>query len=156
MTPVNIRPATPADLTGLAELWQDKMVLLQQMDRRITLMPDGRARWQTAVAGWLSDTQHAIFVAAHNKALVGYIIGRIEPGPPGMLPERYGLITEIALDMHSYNAGMGRSLVQVLRAWFANQGIKHAIAAVPRRYAVEQAFWRALGATERVDLMWMK
>jgi hypothetical protein len=73
-----------------------------------------------------------------------------------MLPERYGLITEIALDMHSYNAGMGRSLVQVLRAWFANQGIEHAIAAVPRRYPVEQAFWRALGATERVDLMWMK
>ena len=62
----------------------------------------------------------------------------------------------MAVGAHSYQSGLGKKLLAPLRLWFAGQGITSIVAYVPRRQPVEQAFWRAQGATDLTDVMWMK
>lgn len=156
MQAVTVRPADPADIPEMARLWYEKTVLQQQFDRRFALLPDGQARWMAEVADWLANSYCAIYVAERDDSLVGYIIAWMQSGPPGLSPEHIGVITDLTMDVHGQQGGAGRLLLQPVREWLGAHGISYVIAHVPRRQAVEQAFWRALGATEWLDALWMK
>lgn len=156
MGDLTIRRAETNDIPELSRLWYEKRTVQQQFDRRLTLAADGRTAWEHAAASWLTDAGCAIFVGSYDAGLLGYVIGWVQPNPPGLLPEKIGVITDMALDSHQYQGGLGRSLVKAARGWFAGQGVENVIVNVPYRHAVEQAFWRSLGAREWVDVMWLK
>jgi hypothetical protein len=156
MGEVTIRRAIETDIPELSRLWYEKRTMQQQFDRRLTLAADGRAAWERSAMSWLADVSCAIFVGLGDGGLLGYVIGRVQLNPPGLLPEKIGVITDTALDAHQYQGGLGRSLVKAMRGWFAEQQIENVIVHVPHRHAVEQAFWRSLGALEWVDVMWLK
>jgi hypothetical protein len=50
-----IRPATPADVPAMAQLWHEKMIIQQQTDRRFHLAPNALEEWSHAMCGWLED-----------------------------------------------------------------------------------------------------
>ncbi len=156
MPEVQIRAAAPGDIPGMARLWQEKMVVQQQTDHRYRLAPDAVTRWSQAVAQWLEDAQAAVFVAERESELVGYLVARRQASPPGLLPEQVGMVADMAVGLHSDQNGLGRRLWEAARTWFAAQGLTRALAQVPRHVPVEQAFWRALGAVDAVDVLWMK
>jgi L-amino acid N-acyltransferase YncA len=156
MQAVTIRPAEPADIPEMARLWYDKMVLQQQFDRRFALPSNGQARWMASTADWLHNRNCAIYVAANHDSLIGYVVAWLQPGPPGLSPERIGVVSDLTIDAHGQHGGTGRLLLQPVREWLTKEGVSHIVAHVPRRQAVEQAFWRALGATEWLDSLWMK
>lgn len=153
---LSVRAATSSDIPRLTELWQDKMTLQQQYDQRLRLMSDAGIQWSAALGEWLTDAAYAVFVIERDVQILGYVIGKVQATTPGVLPERVGMVTDIAFDAHSTQGGLGRTLLQPLREWFAAQGVEQIVAQVPRRSAVEQAFWRALGATEWMNVMWLK
>jgi GNAT superfamily N-acetyltransferase len=132
------------------------MILQQQFDRHFTLMPDARVVWAMAVAEWIANSECSVQIASQADNVVGYAIGWIRPGPPGISPSHMGWIEDMVVDAHSRQGGVGKSLLAALKDWFRDREIPHVIAAVPRLSAVEQAFWRAQGAVEWVDLMWIK
>ncbi len=156
MQAVTIRSAGPADIPEMARLWYEKTVLQQQFDRHFALLPGGQSRWMTRMEQWLADSDCAIFVAERGDHLVGYVVTWIQSAPPGLSPERFGVVTELTIDAHGQQGGAGRMLLQPVREWLAARGVSSLIAHVPRRQAVEQAFWRALGATEWLDALWLK
>ncbi len=151
-----IRRAAAGDLAELSRLWLENRTIQQQFDRRITLAADSRAVWERQAGSWLADQSCAVWVGAGENSLFGYTIGWIQPNVPGLIPERLGVITELVLDAHHYQAGLGRALVAALRGWFAGQDVPDIVTVVPYRHAVGQAFWRSLGAVEWVDVMWLK
>ena len=156
MQAIIVRPAILIDLPELARLWHEKMVLQQQFDRRITLTPDASRRWSAATAAWLEDADCYVCVAERNQCILGYAIGWVKPAPPGLVLERIGYVTELVVDAHAHQGGLGRLLLSALRQWFTLRKTQQILACVPHRGAVEQAFWRAQGASEWVDLMWVK
>lgn len=155
MSDSTIRSANEMDIAAMAALWHEKMTVQQQSDHRFRLSATGQAEWSVAAADWLKDPCCTVLVADRDHEIVGYIIGRIEDGPPGMRPARIGSVIDLAVGLHSYQSGLGRRLLEPLREWFACQGITAFVARVPRRQPVDQAFWRAMGATELTDVLWM-
>lgn len=155
MTLTTVRPADPADLPMLARMWYEKTVLQQQADPRLRFAPDAEARWQSAAAGWLRDADTAVLVADDGGQPAGYTIVRVQPGTPGLLPDCVGVLVDMALDTHRYRGGVGRELVAAARAWLAARGATQMTIVVSQRSAVEQAFWRSLGAREWMDCLWM-
>jgi ribosomal protein S18 acetylase RimI-like enzyme len=132
------------------------MVLLQQFDSRFILSPAAVERWSHEVMTWLEDDDCCICVVERDHHVLGYAIGWANASPPGLFSERIGYVTEIVVDAHAHQGGLGRLLLSSLREWFTVQKIDQIVAYVPHRGAVEQAFWRAQGAAEWVDLMWIK
>jgi hypothetical protein len=156
MNSVTIRTVGVDDLPGVAALWHERMMLQQQADRRFALAPDALTQWLAAANSWLGNSDCIMLAAEHRSLLVGYAIGWMQSAPPGMLPERIGVVSEMHVGVHSSQSGLGRALLDSLRAGFAGQGAAVVTVHVPRRQPVEQAFWRALGATEWIDVMWVK
>ncbi len=155
MHDITIRRAEQTDIPELSRLWLEKTTLQQQFDRRFLLAVEGRAAWERRLREWLADPACAVLVGAAGETLSGYIIGWVQDAPPGLVPARIGAVTDLALDAHRYQGGAGRALVKALRAWLSEQGIEHLVVYAPFRGAVEQAFWRSMGATEWVDVMWL-
>lgn len=157
MQNVMIRVATQDDLPAMAVLWLEKHTLYQQADHRFTLQANAAENWQEAALSWLSNKHCTAYVAEdQQQKVVGYVIGWLQDGPPGLAPQRLGIVTDLAVGAHSYQSGLGRKLLAPLQAWFAEEGITAVLAYVPHRQPVEQAFWRAIGATVWTDVMWMK
>lgn len=156
MSDVIIRPAASNDLSQMVVVWYEKMIIQQQTDRRLRVSANGQSEWMQAVGGWMQNSDYACYVATHHDVVVGYTIGRIQNSPPGLSPAQIGVVIEMSVGVHSYQSGLGRRLLDALRLWFSSRGMTHFIANVPVRQPVEQAFWRALGATELTDVFWMK
>lgn len=147
-----IRLVTPADLPVLVDIWHERALIQQQR-----LLPDARSRWSAAALGWLDDPDVRILTAETDEGqLAGYIVGRIQAAAPGTLPEWQGVVTEMAIDAHQYHRGAGRQMVEALRQWFASRQINRILVMVSPRSPVEQAFWRGLGASKWMEVLWIK
>jgi ribosomal protein S18 acetylase RimI-like enzyme len=150
---LTIRTATETDLSALAHLWHEKILL--QAHARTTLAVNARDQWAIAAKSWLNDSRCGFFTAEREGEVIGYVVGWLEP-LPGLAPEQVGLITDIAIDAHGYHGGAGRELVSALRGWFAAHGAQQTAVQTPHYDAVAQAFWRSLGAAEWMDILWIK
>jgi GNAT superfamily N-acetyltransferase len=151
---LTIRPAAVEDLEILARLWYERAVLAPR-PHGLALLPDARARWQATAEGWLGAPDHVLIVAQTGEQIAGFAAAHTTRGPVGFAPERVGEVLALALDGHSYHAGAGRALIHDLRDWFRERGVTTVFASVPQAGAVEQAFWRALGAAAGNEDLWL-
>jgi len=156
MNQLSTRLANPDDLPLLSGIWYDKAVLITQQDARLQLASNARAVWETAVGGWLADAEYAVFVVEDAGIASGYGVGRVQMLLPGMQPARLGAIVDLALDLHDYHPGAARALVDALRRWFKQQEIDQIVVQVHRQSAIEQAFWRSLGASRWMEWLWIQ
>jgi hypothetical protein len=152
---VVIRLATSDDIPRLAELWHEKMVLWQHADARFVLPSDAVSRWSQAALVWLEDERCVIYLAEKQGVIVGFVVGWLQIEPV-LIWQPMGVISEVGLDAHNYHGGVARSLLQTIQGWFAERGVENVVAYVPHFYAVEQAFWRSVGAVQLLDVMWIK
>lgn len=148
-TQLRFRPAENADIPHIERLRQERWVLLCQSDDRFRQQEPGDIR------AWLAQADCDLWVGERlavnddgASAIVGYVTAWHATSPYGDLPADTGLIDELALDAHKYHAGLGRGLVEQARLGLSARQKTYLIACVPRYHAVEQAFWRALGAVE--------
>jgi ribosomal protein S18 acetylase RimI-like enzyme len=151
-----VRPASHSDLPTLSAIWHENRLLQQQFDSRLRLATDAPARWQSAAAAWIQSETVQMLAFEKEGRLLGYIVGQIEPAPPGLLPEWVGVVLELNVDAHARENRVGRDLLIALREWFAGRGIRQVAARIIGHSAVEQAFWRSQGSTDWMAWLWLK
>lgn len=125
---MRIRLATDADLAGLQRIYDERLALLTQGDRRI----------RADVVRWLNRDYGSVWVGESNGEIAGYISVWWSDG--------LWLIDHMALDTHTYHPGLARALVAVVREAAQLQNSGRILINIPSYDPVEQAFWRALGA----------
>lgn len=132
---ITLRPFEAADYDAALRLWQSTPgVGLSDADAR------------APIERYLRRNPGSSFVAIDSGALVGTILG----GHDG----RRGLIHHLATAPAARRRGVARALVRATLAALREQGIDKCHLMVLRGNADGLAFWRAIDATERVDLTW--
>jgi hypothetical protein len=156
MNQPTIRPVQHDDLPPLSALWYEKAALLTAQDVRLRLHPDARDEWQRAASAWVTAADRVFLTAVQEAQPLGYILGRIQTASPGYIPALLGSIEDLTLDVHRFEGGTARALVEAVRNWFGERSIEQMIVTMPRRSAIEQAFWRAYGATQWMESLWIR
>jgi ribosomal protein S18 acetylase RimI-like enzyme len=156
MNQPTIRPVQQDDLLQLSALWYEKAALLATQDVRLRLHSDARGEWQRVATTWVTATDCVFLAALQNGAAIGYVAGVVQPAPPGYLPALFGNIQDLTLDVHRFEGGSARALVEAARDAFRAQGVEQIVVTVPRRSAIEQAFWRAYGAAQWMECLWIR
>lgn len=124
-----IRLAADADIPALNHLYEERRALLLH----------GGWRIPRAAPAWLTRDASSVWVGEADGGVVGYI---------SVLRRAEGwVIDQMALDAHEYHPGLARALVGVVREAARADGVAMLLVRVPSAHPVEQAFWRALGAT---------
>ena len=156
MTMITVRPTIEADLPHLVHIWYEKWTLLSQADSRVRLASDAKERWTARAQAWLASADTHMVSALSADSPIGCAVGRMMDAPPGLVPDKMGVVIDMALDGHRSYPGAARMLVGALRTWFAAHGVEQIMVWTARRQPVEQAFWRSLGAVEWMDGLWLK
>ncbi|MCA9915554.1 MAG: GNAT family N-acetyltransferase [Anaerolineae bacterium] len=153
---MHIRQAHPEDIPLLSEFWYDQMAIWQQNNRLLRLLPDARDRWEAATSEQLQSEAIVFLTAEIENTLVGGIIGEIVPNLPGVAPQQIGLIRDLIVDNHSeLGRGVGRELLEACITVLRERGIQQVQVRIPTQAAVQQAFWRGVGASNGMDIFWM-
>ena len=147
----SVRRAVPTDVDELLRLCEERRDVYLSGERRLAPFADAKQQWRDSVLSWLERDDAAVLVAARDEGLIGYIIGWVWHNPPAIEPERFGLVSEMSVDGHCKQGGVGTAMFEGLKIWFREQGLSAVEVRVPRAQPIEQAFWRAIGAQPFVD-----
>lgn len=153
---MNIRPIESEDIPLLTSFWYDQMALLSQKQSAFRLMPDAAKQWQE-YAGSLLQSDDMICYVAELDNVVGCLIGHVAQNEVGLLPQHYGCIDYLILDLHSRLKPKRtvKGLLDAFRQQLKQKNIAHLLVRVSTYSPVEQGFWRGLGLTHIQDTFWM-
>ncbi len=153
---MQISSALEADLESVAQVWFDRLALLQQTDPLIRLSSDALERWRARAQTWIANEEYAFFLARDADAVRGYIVITTRDGPAGLEPQRLGTVVEMAVDLHQAHSGLSRQLLARAKVWLQARGVNCLETAAPARYPVEEAFWRGQGARLSSQTFWLE
>ena len=124
-----IKLATEADLAILQRIYEERIALLFQSDRRI----------KPASVQWLGRADGCVWIGEIDGTVGGYV--------SVWWPNSVWTIDHMGLDAHAYYPGLARALVATVRDLARDQGSSGILVNVPAYDPVEQAFWRSVGAS---------
>jgi len=150
-----IREAVQADFPLLFPLWYENLALTGQADR-FQYADISRERWLHTASLWSQSPDHVILGMFDGQDAAGFVMGEIRLAPPGLGVDALGVITEFVVDAHNYRGGAAREMVAALRDWFSERGVSQLAVMMPRSSVTGQAFWRAYGSVEWMQLLWVK
>ena len=152
-----IRPGTEADVPEMLRLWREMMDFHARVEPRFRPLPqpEGEGAWEKYLReDILGNSAWCVFVADADGSLVGHIMGTVRDRVPVFEPERYGYVTDIVVDPEARRSGIGRALFAALQDWFQAHGVSVLELQVAHHNPASQAFWRAMGCTDYMDVMW--
>jgi ribosomal protein S18 acetylase RimI-like enzyme len=150
--PFTVRKANPQDTEELLRLWRERTDVYLKQQGSTT----AAEQWREAVLCWLDRDDAAVLVADREGQLIGYMVGWVRENLPFTQPAQFGLISEMSVDGHCKQGGVGTALLDAMKAWFKAKDLHHIEVRVPYLQPIEQAFWRALGARDSYDLLTVK
>ncbi|PJF40858.1 MAG: hypothetical protein CUN54_03585 [Phototrophicales bacterium] len=149
-----LRAATIDDVVDLLYLWQAKQAVRASLSQS-NIPKTEKHVLGDQIANWLDDESYLIYVGMRGAQMAGYIIGHVGSFPLGLTIRRIGLVVDLTIDGHIYSGGLGRSLCRVLWHWFDEKEIQRVMIPLLGGSAVEEAFWRSLGADYDRNIFWM-
>jgi ribosomal protein S18 acetylase RimI-like enzyme len=101
----------------------------------------------------LRDPDTAAFLYEEAGRALGLCIARVDQAPPIAVETERGEITDLGVDPAVRRRGIGRALVEAALAWIGGRGVRRLEVRVAVRNPEGQAFWRALGFGDLVDVL---
>jgi len=152
-----VRPATEEDFPAMLRLWREMMDFHARVEPRFRPLPTpaGEEAWETHLRETIWGNQDwCVFVAEADGQVIGQMLGVLRDPYPVFEPGRYGYVTDVAVDPAVRRNGVGRALFEALKAWFREQGVSHIELMVAHNSPVSQAFWREMGCSDYMDILW--
>jgi len=121
---ISVREATVDDYRALCGLFEEIDALHRGHLPHLFQKPGGPAREPDYYSGLIADEDTALFVAEAGGELVGAVqaIVRETPDFPILVPRRYVVVESIVVKSGFQNHGIGRALMEEMRAWAVAKG----------------------------------
>ena len=154
MNNVIIRRATLEDLPAITKLWKTMMEYHHSFDERFDLVVNAEEIYLEHLTSHLTNFDYGLFVAKENEEVVGYTIGMILNNPAVFKLERYGFVSEMAVNETHQRKGIGNLLWSHLQKWFHRRGIRVMQLNVSHCNEKGYPFWKKMGCHEFLTIMW--
>lgn len=150
---MSVRRAERGDVAAIATLWRALLETHAAIDPAFAPRADAAAGLADAVRRSLDDSGAALWVAEWTGACVGFCSARVERAPRAAHEPCRVAIDEIVVAASQRRSGLGRALAQAALAWAKERGAERVEVRVAAGNATGQAFWRALGFGDFVDVL---
>ena len=120
---ISVRMAQPAELSELARLLDEVVLLHHHEDPTQFLGPEAAAH-HLYLEERFNDPDAAIFVAEDESAPAGIAVTVIRDAPPFLNPNRFVLLENLAVGARFRRTGVGRKLVDAAVLWARARDMK--------------------------------
>lgn len=124
-----------------------------ERDPLFALRPEAPDEVGGLLEAQLRDPDTAILVAGPPGDVGGFATVRVATAPPVHPETVRAEITDVFVAPSQRRAGWGRALVEAATRWAAARGAPRVEVRVSVRNPEGQAFWRALGYAEHMDVL---
>jgi ribosomal protein S18 acetylase RimI-like enzyme len=152
-SPGRVRRAEPRDLDRLAALWTAIAAHHAPLDPLFAMRRGAESELSALLGAILRDPDAAVHVYEADGDLVGLCIVRIAHAPPIMEETQRAEITDLGVREDRRRLGIGRRLVRSALDWLSLRGVERVEVRVATANAEGQAFWRALGFDDLMDVL---
>jgi len=149
----SLRRARSADLARLTELWIEITAHHAALDPFFSLRPGAEPEIRRLIEAQLCDPDAAVFVWEAREDLLGFCAARVDRAPPILEETRRAEITDLGVRAAARRRGIGRALAGAAFTWTADRGVSRVEVRVAARNDAGQAFWRALGFDDLMDVL---
>lgn len=149
----SIRTATGNDLERLKQLWIEIAEHHAALDPFYTLRPEAAPAIERVLAAQLANPDATVFVWEDGSRVRGFCSVQIDRAPPILEETRRAEICDLGVESSARRGGIGRALVGAAFAWVEERGVSRIEIRVATHNREGQAFWRALGFTDLLDVL---
>ncbi|MBL8162752.1 MAG: GNAT family N-acetyltransferase [Anaerolineae bacterium] len=145
-----IRPANTDDGDAIGELWLALVAYHQALDPALPgAASGGQHRYVRRLLDRLEDRHTCVLVAELDGRVVGYALAMVADLMPDIFDQQAsGFLADIYVEPDVRRLGIGRALIESLKAWFRERGVRHFDWHVAAQNHEGIAFWRAIGGQD--------
>lgn len=156
-----VRAARAEDSDQLVSLWAALLEHHRQLDPHWRTSPGAEAAWRSFVTGMLDDPDASVLVWVGPQAgiggsgggLAGFCAAQIRRSPPILAESGRCEINDLFVREEARRRGIAAELVRATLDWCAARGVRRVEVRVAARNTTAQAFWRAAGFGDFVDVL---
>ncbi len=148
-----VRRATPGDLEAMIGLWKALVAGHAAVDPAFGLREGGGERLERSFRRGLEAEDAGLWVFEREGELAGLCIARVRRAPELAVEPCRGEVEDLFVRPDTRRRGVGRALVGAALDWMRGRGVERVEARVATGNPVGQAFWRALGFGDFVDVL---
>ena len=148
-----VRRVGSRDVDRVVALWSALMGHHEAFDPHWRAAPGAEGEWRRLLVRLLADADAAVLVWDEGGDLLGFCAAQIEVAPPTVAERARAEITDLFVREDARRRGIGRRLVEAATDWVRERGVPRVEVRVAVRNAEGQAFWRALGYADLVNVL---
>jgi GNAT superfamily N-acetyltransferase len=148
-----IRRASVRDLDQLTALWRAINAHHSHLDPLFTERSDAADEVRELLRAQVGDVDTATFVSERGGALIGFCSVRIDRAPPILVEVERAQVTDLYVVDSLRRQGIARALVAAALEWVRARRVERIEVRVVSGNAEGQAFWRALGFKDLLDVL---
>ena len=152
-TRIRVRRATTRDVDAVAALWIALTEHHAVRDDYYAVRPGAEAEIRRLLLASLRDDDGATWLALRGDEAVGLCAARIDVSPPIHDEVERAEITDLWVEPGLRRSGLGRELAATALRWIESREVPRVEVRVATDNAEGQAFWRALGFGDFVDVL---
>ena len=143
-----IRPGRKEDAAETARLWMRSAEEHTAHDRVYETAPGAEKTMRRFLADMANSGYSFLFVVSAGDRTVGFISGELRQGSPTFLPKTWASVDDVFVEPEYRNRGMGRALLQSVRAWAQERGADGISLQVAAANSRGRKFYEKLGFRE--------
>jgi ribosomal protein S18 acetylase RimI-like enzyme len=148
-----VRRAEARDLEAVTALWLAIGAHHAGLGPAFGLRPDAAPEARELLRAQLRDPDTAAFLYEEDGHALGLCLARVDRAPPIGVEDARAEISDLGVEPARRRRGIGRLLVERAQGWIRERGADRVEVRVAVRNAEGQAFWRALGFADLVDVL---
>lgn len=148
-----VRRAGVRELDRLAAMWTAISHFHEPFDPVFRMRSDADGELNELLRAIARDPDAVILVYDENGDLPGFCIARLDFSPPIMHESGRAEITDLGVREDARRRGIGSRLVDEALAWVQAGGVQRVEVQVAKGNQVAQAFWRAKGFGDLMDVL---
>ena len=153
---MEIIEATEKHIPEITKLWMEFMYFNAEIEPFNTSGDKVLTQVETHLKNMIKSDDSLVLVAIDDQKLVGYSISQITQKPPYFREKTLGTIYDMAITASHRRKGIGKEMLNHIKAWFKERDIKRIEISVVTKNTIGNSFWREQGFKDYEHILYIE